>query len=74
MRTVVRIVFGGEIMVNSKKDKPGKRQYQKPVVMRFPLKPEEAVLGFCKSSGSNGTNFANCFDPILNSICQFPGS
>ena len=59
--------------MTSKKDKSQKRQYQKPVVVRFPLKPDEAVLGFCKSSGSNGSNNANCYDPI-NGVCQFPGS
>jgi hypothetical protein len=31
-----------------------KRAYEKPVVRRFPLRPEEAVLGFCKSNASTG--------------------
>jgi hypothetical protein len=46
-----------------------KKPYMKPVVTRYPLRPEEAVLGFCKSSasaGSNGgtcTQVGNCFAP-----------
>ena len=28
-----------------------KKSYEKPVVKRFPLRAQEAVLGFCKSSG-----------------------
>lgn len=50
-----------------KKTESGKKQYEKPVVTRFPLRPEEAVLGFCKSSASAGpsgggcTSLGNCF-------------
>lgn len=46
-----------------------KKQYEKPVVMRFPLRPEEAVLGFCKSNASAGPSgggcrgVGNCFAP-----------
>lgn len=55
-------------------NKQGKRRYEKPVVMRFPLKPEEAVLGYCKSSGNSGPGGGNCIDPVTSGICQFPGS
>ncbi|HET8799278.1 MAG TPA: hypothetical protein VFO89_16435 [Thermoanaerobaculia bacterium] len=46
-----------------------KKQYEKPVVTRFPLRPEEAVLGFCKSNASAGPSgggcrgVGNCFAP-----------
>jgi hypothetical protein len=49
--------------------KKEKKPYAKPVVLRFPLRPEEAVLGFCKSpasSGPSGTScrgIGNCFTP-----------
>jgi len=36
-------------MDNNQHDKRKKR-YEKPKVSRFPLRPEEAVLGFCKST------------------------
>lgn len=74
MRSVVRNVLGREIMMRTRKDNEGKRQYSKPVVVRFPLKAEEAVLGFCKSSGNNGPGAFNCTDPINGGVCQFPGS
>ncbi|HVE71327.1 MAG TPA: hypothetical protein VNI54_08165 [Thermoanaerobaculia bacterium] len=37
-----------------------KKAYEKPVVRRFPLRPEEAVLGFCKSSASTGPSAFGC--------------
>lgn len=46
-----------------------KKKYEKPVVMRFPLRSEEAVLGFCKSNASSGPSgggcrgVGNCFAP-----------
>lgn len=48
-----------------------KKQYEKPVVTRFPLRPEEAVLGFCKSSGNSGPSGANCSSL---GACRTPGS
>jgi hypothetical protein len=62
------------MIMGNAKDKMDKREYHKPVVTRFPLKAEEAVLGFCKSSGNNGPGAFNCIDPINGGICQFPGS
>lgn len=29
-----------------------KKPYEKPEAKRFPLRPEEAVLGFCKHNGA----------------------
>ena len=46
-------------------DKPAKtdkKKYEKPTVVRFPLRPEEAVLGFCKTSGSAGPSGGGCMN------------
>lgn len=48
-----------------------KKQYEKPSVKRFPLRPEEAVLGFCKNSGSAGSSGGTCFNPTA---CMTIGS
>lgn len=37
-----------------------KKAYEKPAVTRFPLRPEEAVLGFCKSAASAGPSGGAC--------------
>jgi hypothetical protein len=37
-----------------------KKKYEKPVVTRYPLRPEEAVLGFCKSNASAGPSNDSC--------------
>ena len=46
-------------------------EYQKPVLRRFPLRAEEAVLGFCKNPGAGGPNVGNCAAP---SPCSSFGS
>jgi len=38
----------------------GRKPYAKPVAKRVHLKPEEAVLGGCKTSGIFGPTQANC--------------
>ena len=49
-----------------------KKSYDKPTVTRFPLRPDEAVLGFCKtSSGGGPSQPGSCTSP---SACTFPGS
>lgn len=49
-----------------------KKRYDKPRVTRFPLRPEEAVLGFCKTSASSGPyQVDSCTSP---STCTMPGS
>jgi len=40
-----------------------KKPYVRPVVKRVPLKPEEAVLGACKSSGISGPVQSRCTIP-----------
>lgn len=52
-------------------DSSGKKQYEKPVVVRFELRTEEAVLGFCKSSGSSGPSGGGCMNV---NPCRLPGS
>jgi hypothetical protein len=43
-----------------------KRPYSKPELVQVPLRPEEAVLGNCKSSSAAGPGGpANCF-PVGN--------
>ena len=42
------------------KEQTKKEAYEKPVVRRFPLRPDEAVLGFCKSNGSAGPSAFGC--------------
>lgn len=37
-----------------------RKPYQRPEVNRFPLRPEEATLGFCKSSASAGPSGGSC--------------
>jgi hypothetical protein len=37
-----------------------KKAYEKPAVTRFPLRPDEAVLGFCKSNASAGPSGGGC--------------
>ena len=48
-----------------------KKKYEKPTVTRFPLRPEEAVLGFCKTSGSSGPSGGDCQNV---GFCRTPGS
>jgi hypothetical protein len=48
-------------------DKPRQR-YRKPEVTRVPLKPEEAVLGACKSAGVAGPVDSDCMNLGCSSI------
>jgi hypothetical protein len=48
-----------------------KKKYEKPTVMRFPLRPEEAVLGFCKSNAASGPSGGGCRGVDM---CFSPGS
>jgi hypothetical protein len=48
-----------------------KRPYVKPEVKQVPLRPEEAVLGNCKSSSSSGPSGAGCGFPLY---CSSSGS
>jgi hypothetical protein len=48
-----------------------KRPYVKPEVKQVPLRPEEAVLGFCKNTGGYGPTATGC-KPLGN--CSGMGS
>lgn len=56
-------------MKNERAEQSPRKKYEKPAVTRFPLRPEEAVLGFCKSnvatgpSGGQCRGVGNCFTP-----------
>jgi hypothetical protein len=49
----------------------GRRPYAKPVVKRVHLKPEEAVLGYCKASSYSGPNGPGC---AVGFSCSADGS
>jgi hypothetical protein len=49
----------------------GRKPYAKPVAKRVHLKPEEAVLGFCKTAGYSGPSGSGCGAPIS---CSADGS
>jgi len=45
--------------VKMKKRKP----YKKPEIKKVPLRPQESVLGFCKTSNSGGPVRGTCTRP-----------
>jgi len=51
--------------------KKEKKVYVKPAVTRFLLRPEEAVLGFCKSNTSAGPSGGSC---MAVGLCHTQGS
>ncbi|MGA8806228.1 MAG: hypothetical protein WB973_00020 [Thermoanaerobaculia bacterium] len=49
-----------------------KKKYEKPEAKRFPLRPDEAVLGFCKTNAASGPSaISGCRG---SSACSAPGS
>ncbi|HUL22162.1 MAG TPA: hypothetical protein VLZ10_11945, partial [Thermodesulfobacteriota bacterium] len=54
-----------------KKEHKEKKPYFKPEVKQVPLRPEEAVLGFCKSASIAGPLSPTCSAPIP---CSSTGS
>lgn len=54
-----------------KEKKDPRKPYEKPKVSRFPLRPEEAVLGFCKTTVQAGSNGTTC---LSVGFCNVPGS
>jgi hypothetical protein len=55
---------------NADKNGAGKKPYSKPQIQEVPLRPDEAVLGNCKTSSSSGpaqhrcTTPSNCSSPL----------
>lgn len=56
---------------NEKQERQVRRPYEKPQIKRFPLRPEEAVLGHCKTSGGSGPTGIGCRNV---GACQSIGS
>jgi hypothetical protein len=56
---------------SQKNQDKNKAVYSAPIVVRISLRPEEAVLGHCKVSGSAGPAGASCRTPA---VCRTPGS
>jgi hypothetical protein len=54
-----------------KNENNGKAPYQRPQVVRVSLRPEEAVLGHCKVTGSAGPAGAGCRSVV---VCRSLGS
>jgi hypothetical protein len=52
--------------------KKAKKPYVRPEVKQVQLKPEEAVLGFCKQNSIFGPGASNCGVGV--SICYSTGS
>ena len=54
-------------MTDDKTSDPGtgepRKSYVKPEIQEVPLRPEEAVLGSCKTSGKSGPAQAKCSTP-----------
>lgn len=53
-------------------EQQARKPYEKPQIKRFPLRPEEAVLGNCKTVGAvSGPGPSNC---LSSGFCQTRGS
>jgi len=49
---------------------PKKKIYQKPTLIEVALRPDEAVLGNCKSSGASGPGGSGTCHPAGNCFSQ----
>lgn len=56
-------------------EKKPAESYESPKLVRVSLRPEEAVLGHCKVTGSGGPASlgTNC-QPNMLPVCRVPGS
>lgn len=68
---MVVVVEDSGLMKATPNREKGRRLYAKPVVKRVHLKPEEAVLGFCKTSTGSGPNGPGC---AVGLSCSADGS
>ena len=59
------------MQMNDKKEQQVRKPYEKPQIKRFPLRPEEAVLGNCKTSGGSGPSGIGC---VNVGPCRIMGS
>ena len=60
-----------EMKEKDQNTKATKGTYKAPEVVRVSLRPEEAVLGHCKVTGSAGAASAGCHTPVA---CRTQGS
>ena len=49
--------------MNDKRAEQHKKPYTKPQIQQVPLRPEEAVLGACKTWSTSGPTQARCTVP-----------
>jgi hypothetical protein len=56
---------------DDKHEQQARKPYEKPQIKRFPLRPEEAVLGNCKTAGGSGPSSIGCFS---GGFCKTRGS
>jgi len=57
---------------NKKEEKmKTKKPYKKPEIKKVPLRPQESVLGFCKTSQARGPQIGTCTRP---GACMTEGS
>lgn len=54
--------------MNDERNDQRKKPYLKPEAHRFSLRPEEAVLGFCKTASGSGPNIG------AGGTCRSPGA
>jgi len=47
-------------MQENSRPQQSKKPYERPSIKRFPLRPDEAVLGNCKVTGTSGASGNNC--------------
>jgi len=57
-------------MIHEMETADGKKPYEPPQVTTISLRPEEAVLGHCKTS----TGRDQCGNPCISFLCQNVGS
>ena len=50
----------GELDLKQEEARGGRKPYEKPELRQVPLRPEEAVLGNCKTSGVSGPAASDC--------------
>jgi hypothetical protein len=52
-----------ETRQRARQDEP-KKAYTKPQIQEVPLRPDEAVLGGCKTSSKSGPSQSRCTSPF----------
>jgi hypothetical protein len=71
VRLAERVVELGKMIEKPKHEGDSKATYQPPQVVRVSLRPEEAVLGHCKTATVGGGPFSNSCRSVF---CKTLGS